>query len=133
VDNKAQLELADDAARKNWGGDWVMPTHAEWAAMCNTDNCPREWTTLNNVKGWKFTSKKDASKSIFFPAAGDFLGMTVYTVGSNGFYWSSSLYADDSKIAYYFSFGSSTVGSEYRTNNRYYGQSVRPALRVANK
>ena len=132
VDNKAQLELADDAARKNWGGDWVMPTQAEWAALC--DNTTNAWTTDYNgtgVKGRVFTSKKDTSKSIFFPAAGDFLGTSIYYVGANGFYWSSSLYADDSKSAYYFSFGSGTVGSDYHGNNRYYGHSVRPVIRMA--
>ena len=130
VDNKTQLELADDAAHVIWGGDWVIPTKEEWTALCNTDNCKREWTTLNNVKGWKFTSKKDSSKSIFFPAAGCINGTSIYYVGLNGFCWSSSLYADDSKIAYYFSFGSTVVYSDYHTNNRYYGQSVRPVLRI---
>ena len=128
-DNKV-LKPEYDAAHVIWGGDWVMPTQAEWAALCNTDNCTREWTKLNNVNGWKFTSKKDSSKSIFLPAAGDFLGTSIYYVGDNGFCWSSSLYAGDSTIAYYFSFGSSTVGSDYHRNNRYYGQSVRPVIRM---
>ena len=37
VDNKTQLELADDAARANWGGQWRMPTDAEWTELCK--NC----------------------------------------------------------------------------------------------
>ena len=130
-DNKV-LKPEYDAARKNWGGDWVMPTQAEWAALC--DNTTNAWTTDYNgtgVKGYVFTSKKDTSKSIFIPAAGDFLGTSIYYVGANGFYWSSSLYADDSKIAYYFSFGSTTVGSDYHGNNRFYGHSVRPVIRMA--
>ena len=26
IDNKTQLDLSDDAARVNWGGEWRMPT-----------------------------------------------------------------------------------------------------------
>lgn len=29
VDNKTKLDLVDDAAYRNWGGDWRMPTKAE--------------------------------------------------------------------------------------------------------
>jgi hypothetical protein len=29
VDNKTKLDLIDDAAYRNWGGDWRMPTKAE--------------------------------------------------------------------------------------------------------
>ena len=58
------------------------------------------------------------------------LGIEV-DVDLNGFCWSSSLYADDSKIAYYFSFGSTTVRSDYHNNNRFYGHSVRPVIRMA--
>ena len=40
VDNKTELELADDAARANWGGTWRMPTDDEWTEL--RENC--EWT-----------------------------------------------------------------------------------------
>ena len=50
---------------KNSG--WRMPTKEEFQELI--DNCKMEWTTLNKVKGMKFTSKING-KSIFLPAAG---------------------------------------------------------------
>ncbi|MBQ7388829.1 MAG: hypothetical protein IJW01_05635, partial [Paludibacteraceae bacterium] len=70
VDNKTVLELADDAARVNWGGAWRMPTDAEWTEL--RENC--EWTLTSDyngtgVKGRVVTSKTNGNH-IFLPAAG---------------------------------------------------------------
>ena len=129
-DNKV-LKPEYDAARQNWGGDWVMPTTAEWQALY--DNCSREWTTLNNVKGWKFTSTKDTSKSIFLPAAGYFSGTSVYIVGSYGYYWSSSLNTVNPARAYGVDSNSDYVSPAFSLSSRCYGLSVRPVLRMAIK
>ena len=120
VDNKTTLELSDDAARANLGGNWRMPTKAEQDEL--RTNCTWTWTTQNGVKGYKVTSKSNGN-SIFLPAAGDFYGTSLYDEGSKGYYWSSSLY-DNSSYAYYLSFTSYDV-SRY-SNNRFRGQSVRP-------
>lgn len=56
VDNKSILELSDDAANVNWGGDWRMPTKEELDEL-HTE-CTWTWTTQNGVKGCKITSKK---------------------------------------------------------------------------
>ncbi|MBR5532185.1 MAG: T9SS C-terminal target domain-containing protein, partial [Bacteroidales bacterium] len=61
VDNKTTLELTDDAAHVNWGGNWRMPTKAEQDELRNTDNCTWEWTTLNGVEGYKVISKKNGN------------------------------------------------------------------------
>ena len=147
VDNKTQLELNDDAARQNWGGDWVMPTVAEFQALKN--NTTYVWTDdYNNtgVKGHVFTNKSDASKSIFLPAAGCiyksvFTGILHSTdeTRDNGYYWSSSLRTEYSPNAYFFRFElwrkagyslpSVVLAPEY--SDRYYGRTVRPVLRVA--
>ena len=37
VDNKTVLELEDDAAYVNWGGNWRMPTKAELDELTNTN------------------------------------------------------------------------------------------------
>ena len=132
IDTLTQLEPADDAAHVSWDGDWVMPTKAEWAALCNTDNCSCEWTTLNNVNGWKFTSTKDTSKSIFLPAAGFIADKSVYSVESSGYYWSSSLYTGAPAAAYSMNFKAEDVNPANRIN-RFYGQPVRPVLRMAIK
>ena len=119
VDNKTVLEMSDDAARANWGGTWRMPTIDEIKELL--DNCHWEWTTRNDVNGFKVTGPNGAS--VFLPAAGyrwhDSLDNSGY-----GLYWSSSLYPSLDDDAYYLSFDS---GGAYWNSNyyRYGGHSVR--------
>ena len=126
-DNKITLELEDDAAHVNWGGNWRMPTEEEQKELINTNNCTWEWTTQNSVNGYKVTSKKNGNY-IFLPVVsigweGDSGNPTVY-----GDYWSSSLSTEDSygqglSFCYYYSYDY-YLYTIYR--NRYYGLSVRP-------
>ena len=122
VDNKTTLELSDDAANANWGGNWRMPTEAEQDELRNTDNCTWEWITQNGVNGYKVTSKVNGN-SIFLPAAGYRCDDDLSYAGSNGYFWSSSLNAGNSSGAYVLSFDSSDVG--WYASSRYYGLSVR--------
>ena len=62
VDNKTVLDLEDDAAHVNWGGDWRMPTKAEQDELYN--NCTWEWTTQNGVNGYKVTSKINGNYNV---------------------------------------------------------------------
>jgi len=149
VDNKATLELTDDAASVNWGGSWRMPTYAEQRELRN--NCYWEWTDSYNNSGVKgyivYRVKNDSDKGkknntssssqtptasyslsdthIFLPASG-FRGVSSFSgVGSYGSFWSSSLYTSGSNCAYYFDFDSRGV-SWYYFIVRYYGRPVRP-------
>ena len=122
VDNKTTLELTDDAAYVNWGGNWRMPTEAEYNELKNTNNCTWEWTTQNGVYGYKVTSVVNGN-SIFLPAAGYRYFDGLSSAGGSGYYWSSSLYTSDSNYAYNAFFGSSFVYLDYF--NRCYGLSVR--------
>lgn len=121
VDNKKTLELRDDAARVNRGGSWRMPTYDEWTELRN--NCTWKWTTQNGVNGYKVTSKKNG-KSIFLPAVGYREGSSLCLAGSDGYYWSSSLYADYPYYAWSVYFNSGCTRMFY--NYRYCGRSVRP-------
>ena len=124
VDNKTTLELADDAARANWGGSWRMPTDAELTEL--REQCTWTWTTQNGVNGYKVTSKKSGytNKSIFLPAAGCRYDSSLFSAGSYGCYWSSSLYTGYPNSAWGVFFYSSSV---YRyDSSRNYGFSVRP-------
>ena len=96
-DDKRTLELSDDAAHVNWGGNWRMPTDEEMEELLN--NCTWTWTTQNGVSGYKVTSKKNGN-SIFLPDAGFRDGSNLDGAGSYGLYWSSSLGAGNSDYAY---------------------------------
>ena len=84
VDNKTQLDISDDAASANWGGDWRMPTAAEWEELRR--ECT--WTWSNN--GYKVTSDING-KSIFLPAAGVMNESAHGNQSEYGWYRSSSL------------------------------------------
>ena len=122
VDDKTVLELADDAARANWGGQWRMPTDAEWTEL--RTNCTWTWTTKNSVNGYEV--KGTNGNSIFLPAAGYRYRTLWDNADFEGYYWSSSLLTDYPVGAWYVRFFSDHVGSN--SYYRYYGQSVRPVL-----
>ena len=125
VDNKTVLELADDAARANWGGAWRMPTDGEWAELL--DECTWEWKNAykGTTAGYLVTSKINGN-SIFLPAAGYRLNDDLSYAGSDGGYWSSSLYSGYPYDAWDVCFGSDGVSRG--GYDRCYGQSVRPVL-----
>lgn len=120
-DNPTTLPSDRDAASVNWDGGWRMPTETEMNELIN--NCTWQWITHNGVNGYCVTGPNN--NSIFLPAAGHRSGYDSYlNVGSNGSYWSGSLYTSSSGYAYYLNFSSNS----YRMNNydRSYGRSVRP-------
>ena len=115
------LTLEQDAAHVNLGGNWRMPTKAEYQELL--DNCNVVWTDDYNgtgVKGRIFTSKVN-EKSVFFPAAGNCLNSSVVDVGSYGVYWSASWRSSSNAWELYFLSGSQGLNYNYR----YYGYSVR--------
>jgi len=119
-DDITELEMSDDAAHDKWGGTWRMPTDAEWTEL--RTNCTWTWTSLNGRNGYFVTSKN--GNSVFLPAAGHRSDSDLSNVGSQGCYWSSSLFLDYSYYAWFVRFFSSDVG---RSNfYRYCGLSVRP-------
>ncbi len=119
------LASAHDAAHVHWGGDWRMPTDAEFSDLIN--NCTTTWTTRNGVYGRLVTGKGAyADRSIFLPAAGYGSGYDsgLGRPGSCGGCWSSTPRSDTSYHACNLHFHS---GSFYRTMDfRDAWQSVRP-------
>ena len=120
-DGKTVLEPEDDAASQIMGGEWRMPTQTEFQELLS--GTTNEWTTINNVNGWKFTSKTDTSKYIFIPAAGNCSGGSVNNVGNYGHVWSSSLDTSSPGYAWYLRFFSGYCDTG--NGSRYYGRSVR--------
>jgi len=120
-DTKTVLIAEDDAATVNWGGDWRMPTEAEFNELL--ENTTSVWTTVNDVGGYMFTSKTNEN-SIFLPAAGFYCDSEYKGAGSYIFYWSSSLFAS---FSFYASMLYFKTGNVYTTIfSRNYGQSIRP-------
>ena len=128
TDDLTELQRGDDPATANWGNGWCTPTKEQWKELL--ENTTNKWTTQNGVKGRLFTSKKNG-KSLFLPAAGRRWDGELYDVGSDGFYWSSSLNTDYPDGAWYFYFRSGSY-SMYG-NDRYGGQSVRAVRSVCQK
>ena len=118
-DGKTVLEPEDDAASQIMGGDWRMPTKAEFDELLS--GTTNEWTQVNGVNGRKFTASN--GNSIFIPAAGYFGDGSVNNVGNYGFVWSSSLYTSRPYRAWYLDCNSDNC----RMSNvdRYLGWSVR--------
>ena len=122
-DGKTVLESADDAASQIMGGEWRMPTETEIQELLSNTN--KEWTQVNGVNGYKFTSNKEGyqNNSIFIPAAGRCYDGSVYNVGYYGYVWSSSLYTSDPSYAWSLNFYSGNCNMS--NGSRCYGQSVR--------
>ena len=121
----ATLELEDDAAHVNMGGDWHMPSPDQIEELINeTDNI---WTTQDGVNGRLFTSKKDSSKSIFIPAAGNAWDGSLDDGGGYGYVWSSMLSSVNVRGGQYLGFvsGNARLYSYYYLNG---GLSVRGVL-----
>ena len=108
-----------DVAHVKWGGTWRLPSYDQQILL---DNYSSEWTELNGINGRKFTATNGST--IFLPAAGCRSGDGTYAVGSCGYYWSSTLYPDNSRYAHFIFFSSSStlIGNTDRKD----GQSVRP-------
>ena len=127
VDNKTELKPVDDAATANWGSGWQMPSLAQLQELYNYTKTT--WTTQNGVNGRKMTSYSNGN-SIFMPAAGYRYDTSLNSAGSNGDYWTRTLYTNYSSSAYNLDFNSGSFN--WYHSSRDYGRSVRP-VRVQNE
>ncbi len=127
-DNKTELDFVDDAAYKNWGKDWRIPSLAQIKELGR--ECSWQWTFKNGVNGYIITSNRNGN-SIFLPAAGCRDESKLYNAGSVGQYWTRTLNEDFPNTAYLLVFGSSgSIG--FKDISRYQGRSIR-AVRMPHK
>ena len=131
-DGLTVLQFTDDAVTAAWGGNWRMPTTAEFQSLSAA--VTTAWTTnyqgVEGCNGLLLTGKNgtaDEGKTLFFPACGSCSNGGVGYVGSFGGYWSSSLYSSDVQSAYFLFFGSGRVNWQ-GGNGRCYGYAVRGVL-----
>ena len=107
-----------DVAHVKWGGDWRMPTKAEFQEL--VDKCDWDWD------GDGYTVTGPNGNSIFLPAAGCRLVGELLGDGSDGCYWSSTPHSENTQNACNLYFNG---GYQYTYwNGRYRGHSVRPVL-----
>ena len=66
----------------------MMFTYVQGQELIN--NTIHEWTTINGVNGYMFTSKTNTSKYIFLPAGGLWYDTVHNVVGLYGYYWSAT-------------------------------------------
>ena len=146
----ATLDAEHDAATANWGGTWRTPTHEEYLALANacTGNPSNQYISslstsspsggiywlsssqtylseYTGVAGILFVDKSDTSKRVFFPAAGVVRSTSFGSGGSEGYYWSSSIWTTYIKEAYDLYFTSSVASPSYYVYRRF-GLPVRP-------
>ena len=121
---KIVLDLEDDAAHVNLGGNWRMPTDAEWIEL--RAECTWTWVLDYNgsgVNGMLVSSSN--GNSIFLPASGFRDGTSLIVAGSRGIFWSSSLDLDFPYRAWNVHFDTDIIYENY-DSWRCCGSSIRP-------
>lgn len=89
TDGKTVLDLEDDAARANMGGEWRMPTNEEFLELADTKYVTHERiANYNNsgVTGFLFTSVSN-DNTLFIPQAGDVSENNVSSVNTTAWLW----------------------------------------------
>lgn len=126
-DGKRVLDLEDDAAIANMGGNWRMPTIEEYDALLSaTTSALTTDYEGSGVSGLVLTSKADSNVKLFFPAVGYANDGSIYEIGYGGGVWSKTVSWDVSASLLNFTNNwVSAVGS-----NRYYGHSVRGVMDI---
>ena len=110
-----------DAALSGRGTAARIPTNKELNELC--ERCTWRWTLFNGIGGMMVTGPNGGS--IFLPAAGFYIGSSLFGEGSNGYYWTSTPFDDDDRESHYLDFDKNFYywGNWMR---RYIGQTIRP-------
>ena len=83
----------DDVASKALGGNWRMPTKADWGELLYYCLCTLKTTADGYAcNGYLFTGN---SNSIFLPLAGHINSLYYTYHGERGYYWTSSFDPED--------------------------------------
>ena len=108
-----------DAASNMWGGEWRIPTSAEWEELFSA-------CTYSIADGKITFTSKSTGKTITLKYAGYYDSDTP-TATNTGYYWSATSSATDSTKAIAISFGAAnTAPILHPTANRYTDLPVRP-------
>lgn len=83
------LDLEDDAAHVNMGGDWHIPSKAQCQELINNTLATKGYFDKDNY-GILFISKNDSKKLIFMPLSGGAFDGSVLGSGNLVGVWSST-------------------------------------------
>jgi hypothetical protein len=128
VGSLKQIGLPNDVARKNWGGNWRIPSYYDFDELI--ENCEISW--CSKPQGCLLTSKINGSK-IFLPAYGLKRGHGRNELMKlQGSYWTSSAMYKDCGTAFLFTendFREGGLGIHPNSKiERFSGLSIRPVL-----
>ena len=107
-----------DAATANMKGSWRMPTFEEYNEL--SDNCVWSYISVNGQTGYSI--KGPNGNSIFLPTSGYMSDTSLMSVGSMGYYWSSTPYE---KYTYALGINSDSHLITFYYRYRYYGLPIR--------
>ena len=135
TDGKTTLDKEDDAAYVNWGAPCRMPTKAQFGELLNSNNCTWQWTSKttsngSSINGYVVVSVRNGN-SIFLPASGYCYNEDPESYGTLGEYLSSTLNdptGSYSYIRYAYKLGSGSSHTKMFSDQRCYGQPVRPVV-----
>lgn len=89
------LNLYVDAAYRNMGEEWKMPTAEDMQELI--DNTKKSYVTINDISCLKFENNNDSSKYIIIPKSGGYANNNLYSSNTNkdgwayGHMWTSTV------------------------------------------
>lgn len=116
-----------DVVFKTLGQKATLPTADEFQELFT--KCDVEWTTVEGLTGYKFTSRVN-SNSIFLPAAGSRTGNAVSGEGAKGLYLTGSINKGNADFAVSYEFANGSNAQV--TTPRFQALSVRPVSTAKN-
>ncbi|MBR6827356.1 MAG: hypothetical protein IKM76_04265 [Prevotella sp.] len=124
---KSINETDYDIVHARWGGEWRMPTTEDIQML--KDSCTWTYEEVNDVPGWRLTSKKDGytDQSIFLPFTGYRKGdAAAVATGEKGLYWTGIIGDDTQKAKAMLLTGTDTDTLTVVDSLRYMGFAIRP-------
>lgn len=136
--NGTTWESSKDPCRQGLGGTWRVPTKENMQSLAGA-TLSNKWVKINNEEpkktdgnGWIGANGTRASGAVFanthsnvvfLPAAGNRFGSSYASVGTYGYYWSSTLNESNTDDAYFLRVNSN--GCNVTSYRRYSGYSLR--------
>lgn len=123
-DKKTSLSLTDDVARVKMGGQWHMPSVADFEELI--DECTWERDTEKHL----YIAVGPNGNKLYFPAGSSMTGSTSVNnyVGIYGNYWTSDVLEDETTVAGSMKLQPAGHYAQVDHNVRYYGLSVRAVV-----